>query len=178
MNYKFCAHCGTEGLKTEIPHGDNKERQVCSHCGHIFYFNPKPVVGCIPVDKDSGKILICKRDIEPRHGYWTIPCGYMEIGESTEEGAIRETWEEATARIEIVGLLGLYNIVRLSQVQIFYRANLLSPDMTAGIETLELDLFDWDKIPWDDLAFPTVHWILKKAIETRGDAGPLIPDLK
>ena len=102
----------------------------------------------------------------------------MEIGESTEEGAVRETWEEATARIEIQGLLGMYNIVRLSQVQIFYTARLLSPDFAAGIETQELDLFSWDDIPWEDLAFPTVHWILQKALAIRGQAGAIVPDTR
>ena len=172
---RFCHDCGAP---TELsrPNGDTLDRHVCTACDTIHYINPKIVVGAVCDWQD--KVLLCRRAIEPRIGYWTTPAGFMEIGESTEQGAIRETWEEATARIEIVGLLGLYNIVRLSQVQIFYRANLLSPDMAAGIETLELDLFDWDKIPWDDLAFPTVHWILEKAIETREEAGPLIPDLK
>jgi len=172
---RFCHDCGAPTEVTR-PEGDTGDRHVCTVCETIHYINPKVIVGAVCDWRD--KVLLCRRAIEPRTGYWTVPAGFMEIGESTEEGAIRETWEEATARIEIVGLLGLYNIVRLSQVQIFYRANLLSPDIAAGIETLELDLFDWDEIPWDDLAFPTVHWILKKAIETKGKAGPFIPDLK
>ena len=102
----------------------------------------------------------------------------MEIGESTEDGAIRESMEEANARIEIIDLLAIYNIVRLSQVQIFYRAKLLSPEVEAGVETLELDLFSWADIPWDDLAFPTVHWILNKAIAIKGQPGPVVPELR
>ena len=172
---QFCQDCGAPTEVTR-PEGDTCDRHVCTACETIHYINPKVIVGAVCEWQD--KVLLCRRAIEPRKGYWTVPAGFMEVGESTEEGAIRETWEEATARIEIVGLLGLYNIVRLSQVQIFYRANLLSPEMAAGIETLELDLFDWDDIPWIDLAFPTVTWILQKANETRGASGPFLPDLK
>lgn len=171
---RFCHDCGAP-VEITRPEGDTGDRHVCTACETIHYINPKIVVGAVCDWQD--KVLLCRRAIEPRTGYWAVPAGFMEIGESTEEGAVRETWEEATARIEIVGLLGLYNIVRLSQVQIFYRARLLSPEMAAGIETLELDLFDWDKIPWDDLAFPTVHRILRKAIETRGKTGSLVPDI-
>lgn len=172
---RFCHDCGAS-IKIARPEGDTCDRHVCTACATIHYINPKIIVGAVCDWQD--KVLLCRRAIEPRHGFWTVPAGFMEIDESTEEGAVRETWEEATAHIEIVGLLGLYNIVRLSQVQIFYRANLLSPEMAAGIETLELDLFDWDEIPWDDLAFPTVHWILRKAIDTRGQGAPFIPDIK
>ncbi len=172
---RFCHDCGSPTEVTR-PEGDTADRHVCTVCETIHYINPKIIVGAVCDWQD--KVLLCRRAIEPRSGYWTVPAGFMEIGESTEEGAIRETWEEATARIKIVSLLGLYNIVRLSQVQIFYRANMLSPEMSAGIETLELDLFSWDKIPWDDLAFPTVHWTLKKAIDTRGKVEPFVPDLR
>lgn len=172
---RFCLDCGAAVAITR-PEGDTADRHVCTVCDRIHYINPKVIVGAVCDWQD--KVLLCRRAIEPRTGYWTVPAGFMEIGESTEEGAIRETWEEATARIEIIGLLGLYNIVRLSQVQIFYAAKLLSPEIAAGIETQELDLFSWDKIPWDDLAFPTVHWILRKAMETRGQSGGFIPDVK
>ncbi|MGI9487822.1 MAG: NUDIX hydrolase [Geminicoccaceae bacterium] len=126
----------------------------------------------------QGKVLLCKRAIEPRAGHWTIPAGFMEMRESTEQGAIRETMEEANAHIEITDLLAIYNITRLSQVQIFYRAKMLSPDFAAGVETLELDLFDWSDIPWDDLAFPTVHWILEKAIAVKGQSAPVVPEVR
>ncbi len=172
---RFCHDCGAP-IEITRPKDDTADRHVCTICRTIHYINPKLVVGAVCEWRD--KVLLCRRAIEPRTGFWTIPAGFMEVGESTEEGAVRETWEEATARIEIVGLLGLYNIVRLSQVQIFYRANLLSPEMSAGVETLELDLFGWDEIPWDDLAFPTVHRILRKAIETRGQPGPFQPDIQ
>ncbi len=172
---RFCCVCGAP-VERRRPEGETTDRHVCTGCGKIHYLNPKIVVGAVCNWQD--KTLLCRRAIEPRTGYWTIPAGFLEIGESTEEGAIRETWEEATARIEIVGLLAVYNIVRLGQVQIFYGANLLSPDIAAGIETLELNLFDWADIPWQDLAFPTVHWILEKAIETRGQPGPFVPSLR
>jgi ADP-ribose pyrophosphatase YjhB (NUDIX family) len=172
---RFCHECGA-AVELTRPKDDTADRHVCTVCATIHYINPKIIVGAVCRWQD--KVLLCRRAIEPRTGYWTVPAGFMEVGESTEEGAVRETWEEATARIEVVGLLGLYNIVRLSQVQIFYAANLLSPDIKAGIETLELDLFAWNEIPWDDLAFPTVHGILKKAMATRGQPGPFLPDAR
>ena len=172
---RFCHDCGAP-VEITRPIDDTADRHVCTICKTIHYINPKVVVGAVCDWQD--RILLCRRAIEPRRGYWTVPAGFMEIGESTEDGAIRETWEEATARIEIVGLIGLYNIVRLSQVQIYYRANLLSPEFAAGVETLELNLFEWDQIPWNDLAFPTVHWALKKAEATRGEEGPFLPDTK
>ena len=172
---RFCGDCGAPAERVR-PEGDNLERDVCTACRKIHYQNPKVVVGA--VCEWEGKILLCRRAIEPRSGFWTIPAGFMEIGESTEQGAIRETMEEANARIEITDLLAIYNIVRLAQVQIFYRANMLSPDFEAGIETEELDLFEIKDIPWDDLAFPTVHWILEKAIQARKISSPILPDLR
>lgn len=172
---RYCSDCGAQ-VELTRPEGDTADRHVCTACRTIHYSNPKVVVGAVCEWRD--KVLLCRRAIEPRIGFWTVPAGFMEIGESTEAGAIRETWEEANARIEITGLLAIYNIVRLSQVQIFYRARLLSPDIAAGIETLELDLFEWNVIPWDDLAFPTVHWVLNKAIDTKGETGPFFPELR
>lgn len=173
---QFCPDCGASTRRTR-PDGDTAERDVCTGCGKIHYLNPKVVVGAVCTWED--KVLLCKRAIEPRAGYWTIPAGFMEMSESTEQGAIRETMEEANARIDITDLLAIYNITRLSQVQIFYRANMLTPDFEAGIETLELDLFAWNDIPWDDLAFPTVHWVLKKAIDVKTHpSAPIIPDQK
>lgn len=172
---RFCSDCGAP-VEQKIPAGDTLERHVCTDCHKIHYLNPKVVVGAVCTWEE--KILLCRRAIEPRLGYWTIPAGFMEIGESTEQGAIRETMEEATARIEITDLLAIYNIARLGQVQIFYRARMLSPAFSAGIETLELDLFRIEDIPWDDLAFPTVHWILHKAIAVKDQASPVLPELK
>lgn len=172
---RFCPDCGAPNQRAR-PEGDNLDRHICTDCGKIHYLNPKVIVGAVCEWQD--KVLLCKRAIKPRIGYWTIPAGFQEMNESTEDGAIRESMEEAHARIEITDLLAIYNIVRLSQVQIFYRAKLLSSEVKAGIETLELDLFSWQDIPWDDLAFPTVHWVLEKAIEVKGRAAPVVPDLR
>jgi ADP-ribose pyrophosphatase YjhB (NUDIX family) len=148
-----------------VPHGDNRERLVCDDCGFINYVNPKIVVGSVVTLGD--KFLLCRRAIDPRDGYWTIPAGFMEERETTIEGAMREAWEEAYAKIEIDALLGIYNIPRISQVQMIYRARLVDPDVKAGEETREVGLFTWDEIPWDDLAFPSVRWALDHWRRTR-----------
>lgn len=142
-----------------VPEGDNRERRVCPDCGFIDYRNPLVVVGAVCLWQD--RILMCKRAIEPRRGYWTLPAGYMELNESSEEGAAREVREEACAEIKIRKLLGVYNIPRISQVQLMYLADLSSPDIAAGIESEEVALMSWDEIPWDALAFPTVRWALE-----------------
>jgi ADP-ribose pyrophosphatase YjhB (NUDIX family) len=144
----------------QVPEGDNRERQVCGDCGWIHYVNPKIVVGAVITHGDQ--ILLCRRAIEPRHGFWTIPAGYMEERETSEAGAMREAQEEACAEIRINALLAVYNIPRISQVQLIYRATLASPDYSAGPESLEVKLFGLDEIPWDDLAFPSVHWALNQ----------------
>ncbi len=143
---------------TLIPDGDNRERQVCPDCGFINYENPKIVVGSVVLWENS--ILLCRRAIEPRRGFWTLPAGYMELHESTVQTAEREAWEEALAKITIDGLLAVYSIPRISQVQLIYRARLTSPNFAAGPESLEVALFAWDEIPWDELAFPSVKWAL------------------
>ena len=153
-------------FERKVPPGDTHERLVCNDCGFILYENPKLVVGS--VCEWSGRILLCKRSIEPRSGYWTIPAGFMEKGETTTQGAEREAWEEARAKIEIDSLLGIYNIPRISQVQLLYRARLLSPDVAVGDETSEVRLFEWDDIPWDELAFPSVSWVLQCFDSVRG----------
>ena len=142
-----------------VPEGDTLERMVCPDCGFIAYENPKIVVGAVVVSGDS--VLLCKRAIEPRRGYWTLPAGYLEVNESTTAGAVREAFEEARARIAIEGLLAVYDIPRISQVQVIYRARLAAPEFEPGPESLEVRLFAWEEIPWDDLAFPSVHWSLK-----------------
>ena len=154
-----------------IPDGDNRERLVCQDCGFIHYQNPKVVVGAIVTFGD--KFLLCRRAIEPRRGFWTMPAGYMEMNESASAGAMREAWEEARARIVIDGLLAMYDVPRLGQVQIIYRAHLDTPDFAAGEESLECRLFGWDEIPWPELAFPSVHWGLKHHHEAAasGDYG-------
>lgn len=152
----------------KMPDGDNRKRLVCDDCGFIHYINPKIVVGAVCTWED--RFLLCRRAIEPRKGYWTIPAGYLEERESTEQGAIREAWEEALADIEPLALLGIYNVPRISQVQIIYKARLRKPEIGAGPESLEVMLCRWDDIPWNDLAFPTVHWALRHYQKTAGCA--------
>lgn len=140
------------------PEGDDRDRLVCGDCGWIHYTNPKIVVGSVV--EHGGNILLCRRAIEPRQGFWTIPAGYLEERETTEAGAKREAQEEACADITIDALLAVYNIPRISQVQLIYRARLAEPVFAAGPESLEVRLFDWSDIPWNELAFPSVRWAL------------------
>ena len=142
-----------------IPDGEDRERLTCADCGYIAYENPKIVTGSV-VSVD-GRILLCRRAIEPRRGFWTIPAGYMELGETVEEAARREALEEACAEIALEGVLALYSIARIGQVQVLFRASLATPGFAAGPESLEVQLFGWEEIPWADLAFPSVHWVLK-----------------
>lgn len=152
-------------FREQIPDGDDRERKVCHDCGWIHYENPKLIVGAVCTWDDQ--ILLCKRAIEPRVGYWTIPAGYMENEESAEQGAAREAFEEAEADVEIDRLLAVYSIPRISQVQLIYRGRLRSPNVKPGIESLDVMLVSWDDIPWNELAFPTVHWGLKHFHETK-----------
>ncbi|MEI7713770.1 MAG: NUDIX hydrolase [Rhodospirillales bacterium] len=150
------------GFIRRIPESDNRERDVCVDCGHIAYVNPKVVVGSVVMSGSA--VLLCRRAIEPRRGYWTLPAGYMELGETLEEGAAREAMEEAEADIAIEGILGVFSIARIGQVQVIFRARFANPDAphhAAGPESLEVGLFEWDSIPWDEIAFPSVHWALK-----------------
>lgn len=155
-----------------IPDGDNRERLICPDCGHIAYDNPKIVVGSVVAT--GGGILMCRRAIEPRRGFWTLPAGYLEHGETLEEGAMREAWEEAQARIELDGILGVFNVSRIGQVHIMFRgqfADAAEPRFAAGPESLDVALFPWDDIPWEEVAFPSVRWALQ-AWRAAG-AGPL-----
>ena len=159
-----------------IPEGDNRERLMCRDCGFIHYRNPVVVVGAVAAWNDgaepseAGRILLCRRAIAPQIGFWTLPAGYLEIEETTEAGAVRETWEEAQARISIDRLLAIYNVPRPSQVQTIYQATLLSPDIAPGEESLEVGLFAWEDIPWDEIAFPTVRWALHQHRSVIGQA--------
>jgi len=146
-------------FEKKIPDGDTSERQVCTACGYIAYENPKIVVGTVVVD--DGRVLLCRRAIEPRLGFWTLPAGYLELNETTAEGAKREALEEAGADIALDGILAVYNISRIGQVQIIYRGALHTPGISAGTESLEVGFFRWDEIPWDRIAFPSVHWALQ-----------------
>ena len=156
-------------VNKRIPAGDTRERLVCDDCNFVFYDNPKIVLGSVVV-ADDGRILLCRRAIEPSRGLWTIPAGFMELSESAIEGAAREALEEACAKIEIDALLGVYSIPRISQVQLIYRARLAS-SFAAGEESLEVKLFTWDEIPWKELAFSSVLWALRDYERTRGQHG-------
>lgn len=142
-----------------IPEGEDRERLTCADCGFIAYENPKIVTGSV-VSVD-GRVLLCRRAINPRAGFWTIPAGYMELGETVEEAAKREAREEANAELSLDGVLAIYSIARIGQVQILFRAKLAQPGFSPGAESLEVKLFEWDHIPWNELAFPSVHWVLK-----------------
>jgi len=152
-----------------VPEGEDRERLVCRDCGFIRYENPKIVAGSVALWED--RILLCRRAIMPRAGFWTLPAGYLELGETPQEGARREAWEEARARVEIDRLLAVYTIRRLSQVQLIYRAALATPDVEAGPESREVGLFRWDEIPRADIAFPSVHWALDQWQASRDNAG-------
>lgn len=148
--------------------GDNRQRAICTACHTIHYENPLNVVGTVPVWGDSGEyVLLCKRNIEPRWGKWTLPAGFMELGESTAEGAMRETDEEAGAQIELGNLFTLMNVPRVGQVHLYYRARLLSDQFKPGHETLEARLFTEDQIPWDEIAFRTVRETLQHYFDDR-----------
>ncbi|MDX1656668.1 MAG: NUDIX hydrolase [Candidatus Competibacteraceae bacterium] len=176
---KYCNQCGaTVTLRT--PQGDNLPRFICDSCETIHYQNPRLVVGCIP-EWEDGRILLCRRAIEPRLGYWTLPAGFMENQESTAAGAARETLEEANARVEILGIFSLFDLPHINQVHVMYRARLLDLDYSAGAESLEAELFAEEAIPWEELAFQTVRETLLHFIEDRrrghfdmhrGDIGP------
>ena len=157
---KYCSNCAAP-LLTRVPPGDSLPRLVCDQCGEIHYQNPKLVVGSLP--EWEGRLLLCRRAIEPRYAYWTLPAGYMENAETTGQAALRETLEEAGARVELLAPFSMISVPRVNQVHLFFRARLLDLRFEAGEETLEVALFDEEKIPWDELAFRTVaislkHW--------------------
>ena len=162
MNY--CTQCGTH-VELRIPEGDSHLRHVCPQCGEIHYQNPKVIVGCIA--EWEQRILLCRRAIEPCYGLWTLPAGFMENGESTTQAALRETYEEACARVSIERLFALINIPHISQVHLFYRARLLDTNFGAGEESLETQLFAEDEIPWHELAFSSVDQCLKAYLRDR-----------
>jgi ADP-ribose pyrophosphatase YjhB (NUDIX family) len=159
---KFCSECASP-VALAIPEGDNRPRYVCPQCAAIHYENPKLVVGSLPVWESGGelKVLLCKRAIEPRYGYWTLPAGFMENNETTAEAAMRETEEEAGANIELGPLYTLLNVAHVHQVHLFYLARLRDLNYAAGIESLEVQMFSEREIPWDDLAFPTIRKTLE-----------------
>ena len=150
----------TPAFRREIPDGDSHERDVCATCGFVHYVNPKSVTGSIV--RHDGRIMLCRRAIEPRIGFWTLPAGFMEVGETTEQAAMREAREEANAAIVIDRLLAVYTIPRIAQVQIMYLAHMAEPVFSPGPESLEVMMVGWDAIPWDEIAFPSVTWALEQ----------------
>ena len=165
---KFCSHCGSK-VQLRVPDGDNRDRYVCVDCDTIHYQNPRVVTGCLAAWED--KVLLCRRAIEPRSGYWTLPAGFMENGESVHEAAVRETLEEANARIELQGLYTLFNLPHANQVFIIYRGRLLDLDYSPGVESLEVGLFREDEIPWQDIAFSMVEETLRLYFRERDNGG-------
>lgn len=164
----------------KVPPGEDRERRVCDRCGFVDYVNPKVVVGAVAAWSDEGRpfgpravaqedlrLLLCRRAIMPRRGYWTLPAGYMEEGETLAQGTVREAAEEAGVELEIDAVLALYDIPRRSQVQVIHRARMTSPKLDPGPETIEARLFAWSDIPWTALAFHSVSWALLAFEETR-----------
>jgi ADP-ribose pyrophosphatase YjhB (NUDIX family) len=161
---KFCSACGnTVALRT--PDGDHLARYVCESCGVVHYQNPKLIVGCVP--EHEGRILLCRRAIEPRLGYWTIPAGFMETGETTQEGAQRESFEEAHARVEIGSLLAVVHVLHADQVHVMFRAKLPEARFGPSAESLEVGLYSEDEIPWENIAFRSVDFALRRYFDDR-----------
>lgn len=171
---KFCSDCAAP-LEVRIPEGEDRPRHVCLVCRRVHYVNPRVVVGS--VSTWEGRFLLCKRAIEPRRGFWTLPAGFLELGETAAAGAQREAWEEARAKIDPKEVLALYDLPHIGQMQVFFRAPLLDPKVEAGPESLEVGLFTWDEIPWAELAFPTVHWALRYFRDTEAQAR-ITPDVR
>ena len=174
---KFCSNCGA-GVARRVPPGDALPRAVCDACGSIHYVNPKLVLGSIP--EWQGRLLLCRRAIEPRYGYWTLPAGFMENDETTGEAAARETLEEAGARIELLGAFSMISVPYVNQVHVFYRARLQDLAFEPGVESLEVALFEEASLPWKDIAFRTVGLTLKHwfADRSRGSFGFHAEDIK
>ena len=161
---QHCRRCGA-GTEYRMPADDNRERATCSACGEIHYENPLNVVGTVPWWGDQ--VLLCKRNIEPRFGFWTLPAGFMELGETVAEGALRETVEEAGAQVEMQALFTVLSVPRVGQVHLFYTARMLNTTLAPGPETIEARLFHEHEIPWDEIAFRTVRVTLQHFFECR-----------
>lgn len=161
---KYCNLCGAE-VEWRVPDGDTHSRHVCPQCSTVHYSNPKVVVGCLPRWNDQ--VLMCKRAIEPRYGLWTLPAGFLENNETTIEGAMRETWEEAGARVDIAGLYTLFNLPHVNQVYMMFLADLPTPEFGPGTESLEVRLYQEADIPWQQIAFPVVEQTLKLFFDDR-----------
>ena len=163
---KFCSNCASPVVQ-RVPPGDSLPRFICDRCGEIHYQNPKVVVGTVP--EWEGRVLLCRRAIEPRYGYWTLPAGFMENGETVAAGAARETLEEAGTRIELAEAFSMISVPRVNQVHVFFRARVLDLEFRPGAETLEVALFEEPEIPWKDIAFRTVSLTLERWFADRRD---------
>ncbi|MDH3977870.1 MAG: NUDIX hydrolase [Gammaproteobacteria bacterium] len=160
----FCSNCG-QPVAHRIPPDDNRERAICDHCDTIHYQNPLIVAGCVPDYK--GSILLCKRAIEPRAGYWTVPAGFMELDETVAEAAAREALEEAEATVTLGPMIAMVNVLRANQVHIFFSATLDKPEFGVGEESLATELFAPDDIPWDEISFPSVRIALEQYLQNK-----------
>lgn len=175
---KFCSQCGAP-VAQRVPAGDNRMRYVCESCGTVHYENPKIVAGVIA--EWEGRVLLCQRAIEPRHGLWTLPAGFMENDETTTEAALRETLEEAGARVALAGLYALFNLPHINQVYLMFRGRLMAPEYAPGTESLAVELFAEEEIPWPQIAFPVVRETLRlyfderRRGEFRAHLGDIVP---
>ena len=155
---KYCSKCGGR-LVEKVPRNDDRRRHICSDCATVHYQNPKIVTGCLPIWQNS--VLLCRRAIEPRSGFWTVPAGFMELDETVQQGAIRETWEEARARVELLAPYSMFNLPHVNQLYIIFRARLMDLEFEPGPESEDVRLFTEQDIPWNDLAFGTVRQTLR-----------------
>lgn len=162
---RFCSQCGSDQIVFDVPAGDARPRHVCKACNIIHYQNPKVIAGCLVTHED--KVLLCRRAIEPRRNFWTLPAGFLENGESMAEGAARETREEAAAKVEIHDLYALFNLIHIHQIYVFFRGTLVDGAFGVGEESLETRLFSEAEIPWEELAFPVIHKTLRYFFEDR-----------
>lgn len=160
---RFCCQCGSAELRRGRPAGDSHERLLCTACGHVLYDNPRVIAGCLV--EHQGRYLLCRRAIEPRRGYWTLPAGFMENDESAEQAALRETWEESGVRARILAPYSIFNAAVVNQVYLIFRAELVEIDAEAGVETLERRFFAPDELPWADLAYPSIRQILERRLQ-------------
>lgn len=160
---KYCSNCGSPDLNFQVPAGDNRLRQVCGNCGEIHYRNPKIIAGCLPIYE--GKVLLCRRAIEPRAGFWNVPAGFLEIGETVEAGAMREVWEEAEARVRLLGLQTVFTFTNFYHVYLQFVGELLDGKYGVGEESTETRLFAEHEIPWGDIAFESSRFALRHYFE-------------
>jgi ADP-ribose pyrophosphatase YjhB (NUDIX family) len=166
----YCSNCGNKGLRFEVPEGDNLPRHFCKSCGAIHYQNPKIVVGCLPIFED--RILLCRRAIEPRKGMWNLPAGFMENGETVEQGAMREMWEETLSKVEIIRLHCIYNLTHVNQVYMIFLAKLENTNLVEKTpESLEIKLFSQNEIPWNEIAFTSTKFALEKYFSHQNHLG-------